>query len=268
MAHKLGAGLEETISVIERWGTPSLIAVDVRPAPSFAARLASSFNATLFVPEHPWREEQKKELMKKLGVSPENAHERDALSAAVVAYRAHQNLLGPANSEKELSPEERDLLKHLLLSGMRRASAIEIVKNQKQGEKTSPQTDSSKTKNAAQLPSSRPQPALAHQLLSLERINSELRKRIAFLENENSALAQKLKRAESSFRGEVMRDRAIMQLRYDVARLKSEIERMRKKPKKSKSVNPPEPANLKALDGKMVDLERMIQDYRKGSAGR
>jgi uncharacterized protein len=250
--------------------------VDVKPAPSLAVRIAASFNVPVFVPARPWREEQKSELLKHLKVSVQNAHERDALSAAVMAFRANQNTLGQSIPANDLLPEQKELLRHLILQGIRQTAAIEMVKGKKEEEK---EPEKPEAKKPAQPTAAKSEMAL---ILRLEREIAELKKRIFFLENENASLQRRLEGANSSSRHSVMKDRAIQKLAYEAARLRTELNQMRQKHPKKPSINPPSGKNsiekyrlvpasgdaLKALDERDARLERMIWEYRKGRAGK
>ncbi len=296
-SHTLGGGIEETISLIEKWGTPSLIAVDVKPAPSLALRIAASFNVPLFVPQRPWREAQKSALLKHLSVTVANAHERDALSAAIMAFRANQNTLGQTIALQgkviSFSPEQKDDLKHLILQGMRQTDAIQMIIG-----KSLPK----QTAHVTQLPHAvqkiQPKPHIRDanplKLVLAEKTIAELRKRVQFLENENENLVQKMRGLENGAKERVSRDLTVQKLRYEVMRLKNEIEQsrsMRKLQTKLKwqmerqqrmenerqqrmekgrnkgGQGAIQPASLKALDEREGLLERMIREYRKGRPG-
>lgn len=290
-AHSLGGGIEDAISIIERLGTPSLIAIDVRPAPSFAVRVAAAFNVPLFVPERPWREEQKSALLRHLQISVANAHERDALSAAVMAFRANQNTLSQASGGQILTPLQKDRLRHLLLQGIRQTAALQMVKGSEAAPEKPPQPPSPQE----QKPSSQKQlaetTALRQNALLLERANAELRKRVTFVEAERDSLKGRVKRLESGTMQSVLRDRLVSRLQYEVGRLKKEIEWMRRRPHKEKknngaagqhskknthhhAPNDEKPkrvgegeAGLKTFEEKESDIERIIREYRKGRTG-
>jgi uncharacterized protein len=84
-------GMSEAARIIEKHGTPSIIACDVSPAPEMALRLASFFSCRLFAPGRDIREEEKRQIAH--GAATSNNHERDAYAAAVLAYRSHANKL-------------------------------------------------------------------------------------------------------------------------------------------------------------------------------
>ena len=105
-------GMRQTVSQIESWGTPSIIACDVFPASDFAIKLASYFNVKLHTPNRNVREDFKRSVLKheenKSGRKlASNNHERDALCAAVMAWRDSQNLIRSQLSENH--PDSKKL---------------------------------------------------------------------------------------------------------------------------------------------------------------
>ncbi|ASJ09830.1 hypothetical protein A3L12_00180 [Thermococcus sp. P6] len=76
----------EVFRFISDVGHPLIVATDVNPAPGFVEKIARSFKASLFVPPESLRVEEKKELLRNLGVRVDDDHQRDALAAAYKAY--------------------------------------------------------------------------------------------------------------------------------------------------------------------------------------
>lgn len=226
-AHVEAGGIGAAVSIIERWGTPSLIATDVRPAPDMAIKLASSFNVPLFVPQKPWREEDKRRLLKEIDerqsknpdesgkehVVAQNAHERDALSAAVQAWRANQNLLREALAS-DVPGEKKEMLCHFLLQGYRHEFAMQKIADKErlearheeaetdEEEKEAPEY-ASKASRLAHIESAN---AINGQVAALERANVELKKRVSMLEHERDGFAQKIRLYENGVRERMLRE--------------------------------------------------------------
>ncbi|WP_258083441.1 DUF460 domain-containing protein [Thermococcus thermotolerans] len=76
----------EVFRFISDVGHPVVVATDVNPAPGFVEKIARSFKASLFVPRESLRVEEKNELLRNLGISVDDDHQRDALAAAYKAY--------------------------------------------------------------------------------------------------------------------------------------------------------------------------------------
>lgn len=249
-AHLEGGGMAGAVSLIESWGTPSLIATDVRPAPEMALKLAAAFNVPLFVPQRPWREDDKKEALRQMvekavraGLSSpgarsssiaENAHERDAIAAAVAAWRAEQNLLRKADGEN-LAPPHKQRLQHLLLQGFRHDFALQKIAEESQPASPYALRPGAPPSAMANAPSTdshteRRQPAGRHELsapapaLALERQNAELRKRIGWLESEREGLQQRIAQLEDAGRARLSRDFAVRKLQATVERLQKSLQ--------------------------------------------
>ncbi|WP_297417777.1 DUF460 domain-containing protein [Thermococcus sp.] len=76
----------EVFRFVSEIGHPVVVATDVTPAPGFVEKIARSFKANLFAPRENLRIEEKNELLRNLGISVEDDHQRDALAAAYKAY--------------------------------------------------------------------------------------------------------------------------------------------------------------------------------------
>lgn len=68
---------------------PAILASDTNPPSKLALRLASSFPCRLFFPKHSMTEREKFKMTAEY--RPKNAHERDALAAALKAYHSVEN---------------------------------------------------------------------------------------------------------------------------------------------------------------------------------
>ncbi|MCL6088797.1 MAG: DUF460 domain-containing protein [Candidatus Marsarchaeota archaeon] len=228
-AHIQQGGFEAALAELESWGSPSLIASDVRPAPELVLKLASSFNAALFVPAQPWREDDKKKAVREVfgqfSFSVENVHERDALSAAVQAWRHSQNLLRlPASSG--LNAEDTETLRHLLLQGVRQASALEMIRRLR----LPPQKEEAAKEPALLPPVRKGFPFTpSAESLSLERTISELRKRISFLEAERESLMHRIRLLENGVMSQRLADRERQKMAAQIGRLQSHIDYMQRK---------------------------------------
>ncbi|MEM4358914.1 MAG: DUF460 domain-containing protein [Candidatus Bilamarchaeaceae archaeon] len=108
-----GASHERIVKIISGFGTPSVIATDVNPAPSFVDKIAARFSVPLFLPGRVISLEEKKRIGKGI-VDP---HIRDAYAAAVKAYRHYANRLRQIE-KLALGQNERERRKHLLIRGM------------------------------------------------------------------------------------------------------------------------------------------------------
>jgi hypothetical protein len=106
------AGFDRIVQVIRGYGTPSVIATDVTPAPHFVQKVAARFAAPLFVPQKVILVAEKK----KAGKGIADPHVRDAYTAARKAFHHYANRLKQIELLEE-SEEQKEKLKHLLIRG-------------------------------------------------------------------------------------------------------------------------------------------------------
>ena len=231
VAHIQQGGFEAALAMLESWGTPSLIASDVRPAPELVLKLASAFNAALFVPAQPWREEDKKkavrEVFERSSFPVENVHQRDALSAAVQAWRHHQNMLRlPAQTS--LQPAEAALLRHLLLQGFRHDAALDKIRQPKALFEAPPAIDKP---SVIQKSSTSSQSSL--RLQTLERTLVELRKSISLLEAEREAWQHRIRLLENGVAERQRRDNVVRKMAAEIMRLRDSLKRVNERRQKA-----------------------------------
>lgn len=91
------------IRLITKHGTPIIVAVDVQPAPKSIEKVTSSLGAEIFVPQKSLGNMEKSRIVKefvkkhekKTGeiIKVKGKHQRDALAAAIKAWKSNQYLL-------------------------------------------------------------------------------------------------------------------------------------------------------------------------------
>lgn len=211
-------GIAKAVSLIESWGTPSIIACDVFPAPEFSQKLASYFNTRLYTPSRNLREEFKRDILRREEARAQkklahNNHERDALSAAIMAWRHNQNLIRSAFSSNE--PEK---IIHLMLQGYSKDSALlELNLHQKTKEFELREVPIQSQDQKSPVPTSHMKDSL------IQRQNISLARRVESLENENARLRTQIKSHESGSAARIMRDGEIRRLRSKISRLESRL---------------------------------------------
>lgn len=115
LAYKRFAGLSWFIDLIRATGSPVVIASDKKRPNRLVSELAAIFDAVLFLPESDVEVRKKKDLMRE-AVAVENLHERDALSAAKIAYFHYANKLNQAEKNaKGRNYDDVDEVKALVL---------------------------------------------------------------------------------------------------------------------------------------------------------
>jgi predicted RNase H-like nuclease (RuvC/YqgF family) len=117
--------ISDIVEVMVETGRPIIVATDKYPIPGAVEKIKRAFNAVLYAPSTSLSIEQKIKDTKNIEHS--NDHERDALAAAIDAYRSYKNKL--EQIEKK-APEGLDLdeLKMLILKGHSFESAVGLLK--------------------------------------------------------------------------------------------------------------------------------------------
>jgi len=126
----------EIIKHIIGHGKAVLIATDVYPPPKMVKKLATTLNSKIYSPSGTFTVSSKTELvdnyLSEINSTkyPENAHERDALAAAIKTYKHYQNKLQQIEKRTEkigLTDEEIDEVKSMVIRGRPTSSAIDDI---------------------------------------------------------------------------------------------------------------------------------------------
>lgn len=223
--------LEKIIERIREFGEPTIVSSDVSPAPSLLEELSRKFNAILFEPAISLSSDEKQKLAKiyseRYGISPQNAHEIDALAAAVKAYHYYKSKFEQADAKlKELGcniPSE--LVKDLVAKGYRITSAIKLL-----AEKNSEREQVLTGKPDGEERLKETIKRLVEKLMLerernrlLRETNRMLNMRIRELEEEVESLKAALKRARSDEAAKIRREREYQRLLEEVRVLRSRL---------------------------------------------
>ena len=184
--------LDKVIKYLTGFGKVSLIAVDVKPAPSFVTRLATKLGSQLSVPEEPLHVSEKIELTR--GIKTKNSHQRDALAAALTAHHKFKNKFMKIDS-LGLGDEVKDLV----LNGISINDAVEMLREDEEEEIVEPEEE-----KPARIPS--PEEI---RIRKLEKQNSTLRKEILAREKEIKELKQDMVKIKGSYRLRLRKDKEI-----------------------------------------------------------
>jgi len=100
---------------------PTVVAGDTRPPAKAVKKTAATFRALLYYPAHSLTLEEKLFMTRDCEPAPKNAHERDALAAALKAWHNRENKLRQlaAKLEKRGRTAERDSASEKVLHGVR-----------------------------------------------------------------------------------------------------------------------------------------------------
>lgn len=134
------ASPSEIVLEIISHGRAIIISSDVYPPPKMVKKLAASLNSKIYSPPKVMTIESKNEMVeeyvreKSSNFSPNNAHQRDALAAAIKTYKNYEKKLNQIDNraiEKNLSFDETEEVKNLFINGTPITKALEIVLDSK-----------------------------------------------------------------------------------------------------------------------------------------
>lgn len=235
---KKGLTRADIIREVYEIGVPIIVASDVPTLPHFVEKLASTVNATTFTPNKPIPVANKQELAREYAseFKVRNAHERDALTAAVFAYR---NVLPKLQQIDRMIKEEelqidRSHLKALVLKGTPINEALarlepegvepplesftEEIAEPEDEELTQERFDALKTKSD--------ELALVNQ--QLEEKVEDLKRMIEFMKFRESELTHSLEIVNRANYWRVKRDREVAKAKDSLKKAELESKRLQK----------------------------------------
>ena len=190
-------GVPEAIEKVRSAGTPVLVASDKRQMEG-VEKLAAAFSAVAFFPDHDLSVREKQEMTR--GYPCRDSHERDALSAALYAYRKHRRVI------QRIRKREGEIFKILLKK--EEANISNAVRPRVEKERRVRKRDVD----------------LASRVKDLERRLDMLNDLVAIKDEEIRGLKEELEKAENRNKKGLARDRKIRDLEARVARLRREKE--------------------------------------------
>lgn len=132
------ASYSEVVREIIFHGRTAIVASDVNPLPKMVKKLAALLNSKTYSPSKVMTVESKNEMVKEYLKEtsydrfPSNAHQRDALAAAIKTYKNYEKKfiqIEKRGHAKNLSFEEIENVKNLFINGTPITKAFEIVLN-------------------------------------------------------------------------------------------------------------------------------------------
>jgi len=176
---KKGLTRADIIREVYDKGIPAIIASDVPQPPHLIEKIASTVNAPIFTPPKPIPVSDKQELAREYGseMKIRNAHERDALTAAVYAYKSLLPKFQQIDKKirEEQLTADRNYLKALVIKGSSINEALAKI-------------ESEELEPVESVPE---QPVVEDEPLTQERYDS-LKSKTEQLESENRLLGEKI----------------------------------------------------------------------------
>ena len=227
-----GWSLSEIVKMISELGEPTIISSDVSPASEILEQLSHKLNAVLFVPSISMGADEKRQIARDYadfyGLKLKNAHEADALAAAVKAYKHYERKFEHVEARvrsmslKVSAEDVKDLvvrgysMKRAIqhLQGIDKYAAPVVVKR--------PVPREEKLKNLIEELQSR----LAKErerLKNLRQTNRKLQDRIKTLEAEILSLKETIKEIQSKQSIEVRREREYSLLMDELEKTRAKV---------------------------------------------
>ena len=224
--------LTELLKRISEIGEPTLISSDVSPASEILKNLSHKLNAVLFVPPISLGAEEKRHIARDYadayGLKLKNAHEVDALAAAVKAYKYYERKFKNVEARMKSAPirVSVDEVKDLVVRGYSTKQAINYLQN----------ADRYKSPPIVKkpIPKEEKMKALIEELQSrladerrktksLRESNKRLRERIKSLKAEIFLLKETIKKIESEQSAQVRREREYSLLLDELKKAKARV---------------------------------------------
>jgi hypothetical protein len=219
--------IQDMIQFISQYGSPSIIATDVHPAPRTVNKLSHSFDCKLFVPPSDISVDEKNGLTR--AFSYRNSHQRDALAAALKALEHHRAKFDNVDARLE----EKNLLDHagavkqLVLKGHTVEKALELLQE--------PEPEEPVPEPEKEPPPSTPsdyQKKISELTQTAERLSAykdELESTIETLQKTLHDVQLKIKHYDRKTRKEVLQSRVVKTRESIIKKLRRELEMEREK---------------------------------------
>jgi len=213
---------DEIVSLISKEGKAIIVATDVNPLPDTVKKIASKFNAKIFIPEKSLSIDEKQRLIDEYSklhkLKIDNPHIRDSLAAALKAYNEIESKLRQIESfisRLDIDVIDENRIYDCVILGTTVSECIEkeiekIIRKDDNGKIEEKQKEKDTTQNV-------------NKLTKLEEENKRLKselmhyKRIIYnLINERDSLIRKIDEIKLHINKEVERDRKIYELNLNL----------------------------------------------------
>ena len=177
-------GLDKAIEHLVSLGSISILATDVTPAPGFVLRMASKLGAVVYSPP------ESALVLDKIALTrshrTEDAHQRDSLAAALIAYSAYRNKFAKIDS-LSMDSAKADEVKHLFIRGYSIDKARSLIEERSRKPEIKKEALIEKPKPPQPIPESE----YIKRMIMLERQNAFLRTTLAQKDSEIVSLKAK-----------------------------------------------------------------------------
>jgi predicted RNase H-like nuclease (RuvC/YqgF family) len=268
----------DIISHIIGYGSTILVATDVYPPPKTVRKLASTLNSKIWSPYKNMTVESKIEIVDsflndgKSLLIPQNAHERDALAAAVKTYRDHLNKFRQIERRAEKLDLPDDIVENvkiMVINGKSITNAIKeltenktaitgIDSNNIEDEKIS-QDKSGLINNSSKINSSNiPTTLHKREDLTEEELEWLHREEATITKLKNKLISQKRYSANLKEKNKILKN--------DVKSYKTEVSKLQKKIDKLRKDYSKKILEKKEFTSKIAMIKRLQEKYNKEKA--
>ncbi|MEM4426177.1 MAG: DUF460 domain-containing protein [Acidilobaceae archaeon] len=238
------------IDLVLSYGRPVVVATDVVEPPETVKKFAAQLGVSIYTPSDDLSVTEKLELTSHYSQLLSNSHERDALAAALKAYRMARSRIKKVERIASRLSLDIDLseVKREILRGATLADALE-----KMIQKALEEEPTREAKVEETVREKRQEPDVSHYVVKIE----ELKERNRVLEAQLTVLEERVKELESKLRSqqlvlkaELLRDSEVEALRSRVKELERELERLKHE--------------LEEVYTRKKELERVLESVARG----
>jgi hypothetical protein len=217
-------GLDKAVERLVSLGSVSVIATDVAPAPGFVLRLAAKLGAIVYAPPESALVLDKIALTRSHKTG--DAHQRDSLAAALIAYGAYRNKFAKIDS-LGLDARKADEVKHLFIRGFSIDKARAAVEDR--GKKAEAMKEKPADKPIPAAPQPIPESEYSRRMAMVERQNVFLRAKLAEKDSENASLRDRAAKIRRECDLGIRRDSEMLRKDHSIRNLKHGISELRRK---------------------------------------
>ncbi len=233
-AKEFGKG--DIVSVVSSAGVPLIVSADTNPPPEMVKKVAAMLGAQLYYPPRTLSTSEKEEIVREFAtprnINVRTTHERDALAAAVLAYRSIASKLEKLRRELErmglLSPNIHRYA-HLVVKDVPLAEIVETAINDYLGNvKLTSGGHSASVRERRESELAERINELIRENEALQAENDKLRKQLEDMEARVRELERRLEEQRSESRIYILRDRKIRELQSRVESLTRYVDELRR----------------------------------------
>ena len=216
-------GMDKAIEHLVSLGSVSVLATDVASAPGFVLKMASKLGAVVYAPPESTL------VLDKITITRSHrtldAHQRDSLAAALIAYGAYRNKFAKIDS-LGMDPSKADEVKHLFVRGYSIDKARSLIEERSRKPAATKESAPEKPKPA---PQPIPESEYSKRMVMLERQNEFLRSSLSQKDAEIEALKAKAAKIRRECDMGIRKDSEMLKKDHSIKNLKNNLFDQRKK---------------------------------------